>query len=58
MEWFIKAFIRASLLWFVSGIILGVAMAVQPAWIVYRAPGVQPGESDAGHRPLTRDTRH
>lgn len=36
MEWFIKAFIRASLLWFVSGIILGVAMAVHPAWIVYR----------------------
>jgi cbb3-type cytochrome oxidase subunit 1 len=37
MEWFIKAFIRASLLWFVAGILLGVGMTVQPAWIVYRA---------------------
>lgn len=36
MEWFIKAFIRASLLWFLSGIVLGVAMAVQPAWVVLR----------------------
>jgi cbb3-type cytochrome oxidase subunit 1 len=36
MEWFIKAFIRASLLWFAAGIILGVAIAVHPPWIVYR----------------------
>lgn len=36
MDWFIKAFIRASLLWFAAGILLGVAMAVQPAWVVYR----------------------
>jgi cbb3-type cytochrome oxidase subunit 1 len=36
MEWFIKAFIRASLLWFAAGIILGVAIAIHPAWIVYR----------------------
>ena len=36
MDWFIKAFIRASLLWFAAGIILGVAMAMQPAWVVYR----------------------
>jgi cbb3-type cytochrome oxidase subunit 1 len=36
MEWFIKAFIRASLLWFAAGIVFGVAMAIQPAWIVYR----------------------
>ena len=36
MEWFIKAFIRASLLWFAAGIILGVAMAVHPVWIIYR----------------------
>jgi cbb3-type cytochrome oxidase subunit 1 len=37
MEWFIKAFIRASLLWFAAGIVLGVGMAVHPPWIVYRA---------------------
>ncbi len=37
MEWFIKAFIRSSLLWFAAGIVLGVAMAVHPQWIIYRA---------------------
>ena len=36
MEWFIKAFIRASLLWFAAGILLGVAIAIHPAWISYR----------------------
>jgi len=36
MEWFIKAFIRASLLWFIAGIVLGVAMAWNPAWIAFR----------------------
>ena len=36
MEWFIKAFIRASLVWFALGIILGVGMVSQPAWVIYR----------------------
>ncbi|HEX7939893.1 MAG TPA: hypothetical protein VF483_12975 [Gemmatimonadaceae bacterium] len=36
MEWFIKAFIRASLLWFAAGIALGVAMAWNPAWVAFR----------------------
>jgi cbb3-type cytochrome oxidase subunit 1 len=36
MDWFIKAFIRASLLWFAAGIVLGIAMAVHPQWITYR----------------------
>lgn len=36
MDWFIKAFIRASLLWFAAGIVLGVAIAVHPPWGVYR----------------------
>ena len=36
MEWFIKAFIRASLLWFAAGIVLGVGMAIEPQWIVFR----------------------
>jgi cbb3-type cytochrome oxidase subunit 1 len=36
MDWFAKAFIRASLLWFAAGIVLGLAMAIHPAWIVYR----------------------
>ncbi len=36
MDWFAKAFIRASLLWFAAGIAMGLAMAIHPAWIVYR----------------------
>ncbi len=36
MEWFIKAFIRASLVWFLAGILLGVAMAWNPAWVAFR----------------------
>ena len=36
MEWFIKAFIRASLLWFTAGILLGLAMAIEPGWTIYR----------------------
>jgi cytochrome c oxidase cbb3-type subunit 1 len=35
MEWFIKAFIRSSLLWFAGGVVLGVAMGVYPPWIIY-----------------------
>jgi len=36
MDWFIKAFIRASLLWFAGGIALGVGIVIHPAWIIYR----------------------
>ena len=36
MEWFVKAFIRASLAWFALGITLGLAMAAHPPWAVYR----------------------
>jgi cbb3-type cytochrome oxidase subunit 1 len=36
MSWFIKAFIRASLIWFTLGVILGLVMALVPAWSVYR----------------------
>jgi cbb3-type cytochrome oxidase subunit 1 len=36
MDWFAKVFIRASLLWFVAGITLGLAMAIHPAWVIYR----------------------
>jgi cbb3-type cytochrome oxidase subunit 1 len=36
MEWFIKAFIRASLIWLSAGIMLGVAIAVEPRWVIYR----------------------
>src|SRR6476659_4084011 len=36
MDSFAKAFIRASLIWFVLGITLGLAMAIHPAWTIYR----------------------
>ena len=36
MEWFVKAFIRASLAWFALGIILGLSIAAHPAWVAYR----------------------
>jgi cytochrome c oxidase cbb3-type subunit 1 len=36
LDTFAKAFIRASLIWFVAGISLGLAMAIHPAWIIYR----------------------
>ena len=37
MDWFVKAFLKASLLWLVLGVSLGVAMAVHPMWTVHRA---------------------
>ncbi len=36
MDKFAKSFIRSSLLWFLGGITLGLAMAIHPAWVVYR----------------------
>ena len=36
MEWFVKAFIKASLAWFGLGVTLGMLMAVRPEWVVYR----------------------
>ena len=36
MEWFVKAFVKASLVWLALGVTLGVAMAAYPAWIIYR----------------------
>lgn len=36
MEWFVKSFVRASLLWFALGVILGLAMALHPPWVIYR----------------------
>ena len=36
MDWFVKAFLKASLAWLAAGVSLGVAMAVHSAWAVYR----------------------
>lgn len=36
MDWFVRAFLRASLTWLGLGVSLGIAMAVHPAWAVYR----------------------
>lgn len=37
MDWFAKAFIRASLAWLALGVSLGVGMAMHPSLVVYRA---------------------
>jgi cbb3-type cytochrome oxidase subunit 1 len=36
MDWFVKAFIRASLAWFALGIALGLIIAGYPPWVAYR----------------------
>jgi cbb3-type cytochrome oxidase subunit 1 len=36
MEWFVRAFLKASLAWLALGVTLGVAMAARPAWTVHR----------------------
>ena len=36
MEWFVKAFVKASLAWLALGVTLGVAMAAHPLWVIYR----------------------
>jgi cbb3-type cytochrome oxidase subunit 1 len=40
MDWFVKAFIRSSVVWLVCGMLVGVAMAVHPVWTVHRAAHV------------------
>lgn len=37
MEWFVRAFLKASLVWLALGVTLGVAMAAHPLWTVYVA---------------------
>ena len=36
MDWFVKRFLQAALVWLGLGVTLGVAMAVHPRWIIYR----------------------
>jgi cbb3-type cytochrome oxidase subunit 1 len=36
MDWFVRAFIKASVAWLALGILVGIAMAVHPVWTVYR----------------------
>jgi cbb3-type cytochrome oxidase subunit 1 len=36
MERYVLRFLRASLAWLAAGVSLGVAMAVHPAWTIYR----------------------
>lgn len=36
MEWFVRAFIKASLAWLAAGVTLGVAMAIVPQWMIVR----------------------
>jgi cbb3-type cytochrome oxidase subunit 1 len=36
MDWFVKAFIKSSVAWLAIGVTLGVAMAIEPQWTIYR----------------------
>lgn len=36
MDWFVKAFLKASVVWLTAGVTAGVAMAAHPAWTIYR----------------------
>lgn len=36
MDWYVRAFIKASLAWLAMGVTLGVAMAAHPLWTIYR----------------------
>ena len=36
MDWFSRAFIKASVTWLALGVTLGVAMAVMPSWTIHR----------------------
>ena len=36
MDWFVKAFLKASVTWLALGVTLGVAMGVRPTWSIYR----------------------
>ncbi len=36
MEWFVRAVLRSSVSWLAAGVTLGVAMAVHPAWSIFR----------------------
>lgn len=36
MDWYVRAFLKASLSWLAAGVSLGVAMAAHPPWTVYR----------------------
>ena len=36
MDWFARRFIKASLVWLCVAVVMGVAMAIHPAWTIYR----------------------
>jgi cbb3-type cytochrome oxidase subunit 1 len=37
MDWFVKAFLKSSLVWLALGVSLGLAMAAYPPWTIHRA---------------------
>lgn len=43
IDWFVKAFLKAALLWFSAAILLAVAMALVPSLIVYRTAHLHMG---------------
>lgn len=35
MDWFVIAFVKSALAWFLLGVTLGLAMAIHPPWVIY-----------------------
>lgn len=40
MDWYVKGFLKSSLVWLTLGVTSGVAMAAHPVWTVFRVPHV------------------
>lgn len=36
MDWFVRAYLKTALAWLALGVLLGLGMAFQPAWLAYR----------------------
>ena len=36
MDWYSRRFLKAALVWLGCGVLVGLAMAVRPAWLAYR----------------------
>jgi len=36
MDWFVRGFLKSALAWLGLGVLVGVGMAIHPAWLVYR----------------------
>jgi cbb3-type cytochrome oxidase subunit 1 len=37
VTWFVRAFVKSSIVWLLTGVVFGLAMAMYPPWVVHRA---------------------